>query len=227
MILDLLEIWLAVAGAFAIGAFAGALLHDWLAGTRLARGQAAFAEVVAMGVEGSRRGIEARRARRIERLSGPRGRPPPADEEFATPPPGELERIAGLAPAFAARLAEAGYLRLDQLARWSDAERAWIADTLGVRRRQVGRWATRAQAILRAEQAARETPPSKEKPAKRERLVERPPREKRPANATPATPSPVARPPLLKPPAPRPAAAAESEALTPYEIALDLKLREP
>ncbi|MCC7023984.1 MAG: hypothetical protein IT338_14265 [Thermomicrobiales bacterium] len=227
MILDLLEIWLAVAAAFAVGAFAGALLHDWLAGGRLAAGQAALADVVAMGVEGTRRGIVARRARRMERLSSPRGRPPPAGEDLAAPPPGELDRIAGLAPAMAARLAEAGYPRLDQLARWSDAERVWMADMLGIRRRQVGRWATRAQAILRAEQAARETPPPKEKPAKRERLVERPPREKRPANAIPQTPPLVARPPPLKPPAPKPAAAAENETLTPYEIALDLKLREP
>jgi hypothetical protein len=127
-------------------------------------------------------------------------------------------------PAMAARLSAAGYGRLDQLRRWSDEEQVWIADMLGVRRREVRRWVSRAQRIIRAEQAALETPPpeEKDKPVRRERLVERRPAgERRPEKVV----APKAPP--LRSPVPKPVAAESSEALTPYEIALDLKLREP
>jgi predicted flap endonuclease-1-like 5' DNA nuclease len=224
VILDLLEIWLSVTGAFVVGAFAGALLHDWLAGSRLGAGQAAFAEVVAMGVNGSQRAIAARRARRIERLTRARGHAPPAEDAQAAPVPGQLDRIERLEPAMAVRLAAAGYGRLDQLRRWSDDEQVWIADMLGVHRRDVRRWVARAQAIVRSEQAALETPPpkEKEKPPRRERLVERRPvGERRPEKVV------AKAPPLLRSPVAKPVAAEPTEPLTPYEIALDLKLREP
>ncbi len=159
MILDLLEIWLAVVVAFVAGAFVGALLHDRLARSRLSVGQAAFAEVVAMGVGGARAALAGRRARTLEEEDRARGRQPSPDRVLVGAPVGELDRVRGIDPAEVARLAGAGYGRLDQVARWSDAEQAWIADQMVVSRRRVGRWTARAQTILRREQAAREALP--------------------------------------------------------------------
>lgn len=237
MILDLLEIWAAVVVAFVAGAFAGALLHDWLARGRLSVGQAAFAEVVAMGVEGGRSALALRRARMIrEEEARARGRQPVADQVRGEPSLGQLDRIRGIEPSEVAQLAKAGYGRLDQVARWSDAEQAWIAGRMAVSRRRVGRWTRRAQTILRREQAMREAlprPVRASKRAKKHAVAETAaPVAQPPAQAARATPTESAVSRSLPPappaePSPKGGVVPARSELTPYEIALDLELRKP
>jgi predicted flap endonuclease-1-like 5' DNA nuclease len=159
VILDFLEVWLTILAAFAGGAFIGALLHDGLARSEWGRGQAALAELVAMAVNGVQGKRAARREAMLLKHNRPRGVQPPPDTDPWQESSEELLRIRGVKPERAGALVKSGYHRLDQLARWSAAEQAWIAELLAVSRRDVGRWVAQAQTILRREQAAREAPP--------------------------------------------------------------------
>ncbi len=227
MILDFLEIWVAVVAAFVGGAFVGALVHDRLAGGRLALGQAAVAEVVAMAVDGNRAALVARRERRAERLARPKGRQPPMEALIEEPLSGQLDRIKGIDPAEVARLGRAGYGRLDQLARWSAAEVAWIADQMAISPRRVARWVARAQTILRREEASRQALPTPNQ-AKAERQTDVPmPPAPEPPRATPPRVEPASGGGVRSTAPGKAPAPVQREELTPYEIALDLELRKP